>query len=88
MDMADQVAMLTQNKYGIGVGTPNHLLKLVEEGVLMMERTERVLVDYHENGKRFTVCTMNDTTPDLVDFINRAVLPQIRTRKTIKFSMF
>jgi len=88
MDMADQVAMLRQNKYGIGVGTPNRLLKLVEEGALMMERTERVLVDCHEDGKRFTVCTMNDTAPDLMEFINRAVLPQIRTRKTIKFAMF
>lgn len=88
MDVKDQVAMLEQNKYGIGVGTPNRCLKLVEEGALSLERTERVLVDCHEDGKRFTVCTMNDTAPDLMEFIHMAVLPQIRKRNSIKFAMF
>lgn len=88
MNVSDQVAMLDQNSYGVAVCTPNRCLKLLEDGALVLDRTELVLVDCHEDGKRFTVCTMNDTAPDLMEFIDRGVLPQIRRRKTIKFAMF
>jgi len=94
MDVADQVAMLEGNSYGIGVCTPNRCLKLFGEGdegnggALSLNYTELVLVDCHEDNKRFTVCTMNDTAPDLMRFIDVAVLPQMRKRKSIKFAMF
>lgn len=92
MDVEDQVAMLEQNSYGIAVCTPNRCLKLFGDGdakgALSLESTELVLVDCHEDHKRFTVCTMNDTAPDLMKFIDIAVLPQMRKRKTIKFAMF
>ena len=95
MTLEDQVAMLENNTYGIGFGTPNRLLKLFEtgksnkkEGALSLAQTELVIIDCHEDNKRFTVCTMNDTAPDLMTFIHSAVLPQMQKRKNIKFSMF
>jgi len=95
MSVEDQVAMLSNNTYGIGIGTPNRLLKLFEtgsddksEGALSLAETELIIIDSQEDNKRFTVCTMNDTAPDLMTLIHDAVLPQMRKRKNIKFAMF
>jgi hypothetical protein len=95
MSVEDQIAMLDNNTYGIGVGTPNRLLKLFEtgrddknEGGLSLAQTELIIIDCQEDNKRFTVCTMNDTAPDLMTLIHKAVLPQMSKRKNIKFAMF
>jgi len=95
MDVSDQVEMLKNNSYGIAVGTPGRLLTLLQkqnendkEGALLLEHTELIIIDCHEDKKKFTVCTMNDTAPDLMKFIQDAVVPQMKQRKTIKFGMF
>ncbi len=101
MSVADQKAMLENNKYSIGVGTPNRLLKLVEtnnedeenndeivDAPLSLDETELIVIDCFEDQKRFTVCTMNDTAPDLMKFIKEAVIPQFERRKTLKIALF
>lgn len=95
MNLSDQVNMLQENSYPIAVGTPNRLLKLFEtnrndegEGALSLEHTELIIIDCFEDKKKFTVCTMNDTAPDMMQFINDAVVPQMNKRKDIKFAMF
>jgi protein CMS1 len=94
MNVDDQVNMLESNSYGIAVGTPNRLLKLIQtnnedgEGALSLEFTELIVIDCHEDKKKFTVCTMNDTAPDMMKLIQEGVLPQMKKRKTIKFGMF
>mmetsp|Transcript_5853 Transcript_5853/g.8776 ORF Transcript_5853/g.8776 Transcript_5853/m.8776 type:complete len:317 (-) Transcript_5853:78-1028(-) len=100
MSVADQTAMLENNKYSIAVGTPNRLLKLTEEkresddadeelgAPLSLDQTELIIIDCHEDKKRFTVCTLNDTAPDLMVFINKAVLPQLERRKTLNLALF
>lgn len=95
MNVSDQVAMLEENSYPIAVGTPNRLLKLVQtdkddngEGALSLDFTELIIIDCSEDKKKFTVCTMNDTAPDMMQFIQESVVPQMKKRKTIKFGMF
>jgi protein CMS1 len=97
MHVEDQVNMLKNNSYGIAVGTPNRLLKLLQipsddkdddEGALSLDFTELILIDCHEDKKKFTVCTMNDTAPDMMNFIQQGVVTQMKKRKTIKFGMF
>ena len=100
MNVSDQVNMLKNNSYGIAVGTPNRLLKLSQmsvangdsddedEGALSLEHTELIIIDCHEDKKKFTVCTMNDTAPDMMEFLKEAVVPQMSKRKSIKFGMF
>jgi protein CMS1 len=96
MTIADQTAMLENNKYSIAVGTPNRLLKLIEENddtdtdeaPLNLDQTELIIIDCHEDKKRYTVCTMNDTAPDLMMFMKEAVIPQIGTRKSLKIAFF
>ena len=110
MDLDEQKTMLRTNSFGIAVGTPNRLLKLIESGdttdggsgsdsddsdgptaasgALSLEATELLVIDNHEDSKAFTVCTMNDTAPDLMQFLHKAVVPQLRKRKTLKIAMF
>merc|ERR1712150_378027 len=94
MDFEEQVAMLKSNSFGIAVGTPNRLLKLFDggseegKGALTLDGTELLVIDNQEDSKSFTVCTMNDTAPDLMQFLDRAVLPQLRKRQTLKLAMF
>ena len=106
MDLDEQITMLRTNSFGIAVGTPNRLLKLIESGdtissdsddsdgpaaasgALSLDGTELLVIDNHEDSKAFTVCTMNDTAPDLMQFLHKAVVPQLRKRKTLKIAMF
>ena len=102
MSVADQTAMLENNKYSIAVGTPNRLLKLTEEkresddadeelgAPLSLDQTELIIIlDCHEDNKRFTVCALNDIAPDLTVFLNEAVvLPQLERRKALNLALF
>lgn len=40
-----------------------------EEGALCLENTEIIIVDCHKDQKKCTVCLMNDTPHDLMQFI-------------------
>lgn len=95
MQVSDQVGMLEKTVYPIAVGTPNRLLKLSQiksdidnKGALNFENTELVIFDCYEDQKKFTVCTLNDTAPDLMQLLHEAILPEVQKRKSIKFGMF
>ena len=98
MDMEDQIKMLEENAYAIAVGTPNRLLKLHHEsggvggnngsGALHFRQTELVIVDSWEDSKGFTVCTLNDTAPDLMKLMDSAIIPQMKQRPNIKLAFF
>jgi hypothetical protein len=95
MKVKDQVEMLSQNSYSIGVGTPNRYLKLFEttrgngkDRALSLEHTQLIIIDSYEDSKGFTVCTLNDTAPDFIMFLHKAILPQLQSRNTIKLSMY
>lgn len=102
MKLDDQIAMLKKSSLGIAVGTPNRILKLSQSVVddsndseienescaLSLEKTELVIIDCHQDQKRFTVLTLTDTAPDLMKFIRHAVVPQMQKRKDIKIALF
>lgn len=98
MDLDEQIAMLRTSSFGIAVGTPNRMLKLLETesgseegggaGALSLDGTELLVIDNQQDSKAFTVCTLNDTAPDLIQFLDRAVIPQMRKRQTLKLAMF
>ena len=96
MDIDQQIAMLRNSSFGIAIGTPNRLCKLSSEPptsakesspALSLKHAELLLIDCHEDHKRFTVCTLNDTAPDLMEFLKTAVYPQLnRTKKPLKLA--
>ena len=58
--------MLAQQRYfGLGVGTPNRLLKLASEGALSLGATKLLVVDMHRNEKRQTILDVKETAADL-----------------------
>jgi len=91
MSIDQQREMLSGQSFGLAVGTPNRLLALCEEGErgvaeLYLEKTTHVVLDTHVNQKGFTVCTLPDTAPDTMEFIEKRVIPEINKRKDIKLS--
>lgn len=92
MQLSQQISMLQSTGFGIAVGTPNRLLKLsTEQGgggtpALSLNDTELFIIDCHQDQKRFTVCTLNDVAPDLMEFTRTAVHPQFDRKKPIKIA--
>lgn len=83
--ISDQKEMLKKS-FSVAVGTPNRLLKLFKEGALTLDGTELFVIDCWQDSKRFTVCTLNDTGPDLMRFIQEAVLTN--DKDSIKFAFY
>mmetsp|Transcript_24654 Transcript_24654/g.28399 ORF Transcript_24654/g.28399 Transcript_24654/m.28399 type:complete len:333 (-) Transcript_24654:25-1023(-) len=82
--LEEQLTLLQKSgSDAIAVGTPNRLLKLAraskegKDGGGLVVDTELVLLDSFEDHKRFTVCTMNDTAPDLMMFLKEFVQPRL-----------
>lgn len=91
MSVDQQKEMLTDQAFGIAVGTPNRIQVLChDEGkgkaTLYLGKTTHVIIDCHVNQKGYTVCTLPDTAPDTMDFLKQRVIPQIKKRKDIKIS--
>jgi hypothetical protein len=87
--------------YSLAVGTPGRLLKLLkhgndgeidprlEQGALRLNHTELVVIDCHEDSKGWNVCTLKDTSTELMDLMKDGVIPQLEKRKgKIKLSLF
>lgn len=87
--------------YSLAVGTPGRLLKLLrhgsdgdrdprlEQGALRLNHTELVVLDCHEDSKGWNVCTLKDTSTELMDLMKDGVIPQLEKRKgKIKLALF
>ena len=80
MDLQQQISQLSSTPFPIAVGTPNRILKLCEDEALNLDSTEFVFIDGHEDAKAFTVCTLNDTAPELARLIQKQVQLQLKER--------
>ena len=87
--------------YSLAVGTPGRLLKLLkhgndgeidprfEQGALRLNHTELVVIDCHEDSKGWNVCTLKDTSTELMELMKNGVIPQLEKRKgKIKLALF
>ena len=85
--------------YSIAVGTPGRLLTLLQHGrneqgsdglgALRLNHTQVVVFDTHEDSKGFNVCTLKDTSRDLMDFMKEGVVPQLERKKSdLKIALF
>ncbi len=86
--------------YSLAVGTPGRLLKLLrhgfdereprsDQGALRLNHTELVVIDCHEDSKGWNVCTLRDTSSELIDFMKDGLIPQLVKRKgKIKLALF
>lgn len=85
--------------YSIAVGTPGRLLTLLQhgrneqgsdgQGALRLNHTEVIIFDTHEDAKGFNVCTLKDTSSDLMHFMKAGVVPQLERKKSnLKITMY
>ena len=87
--------------YSLAVGTPGRLLKLLRHGrddhddggnnlgALRLNHTELVILDCHEDSKGWNVCTLKDTSKELMELMKEGLVPQLEKRKgKIKLAMF
>lgn len=90
MDPSQQRTMLTQQAYGLAVGTPNRLLALCQgdEPALNLNHTSLVILDSESNPKGYTVCTLPDTAGDCMELLRLHVVPQLKKRKDLQIAMF
>jgi hypothetical protein len=65
----------------VGCGTPNRLLKLVENDSLLLENTDLVVIDCEQNVKSQTIFSMPETRSDVAQLM-ALFLDQFNTGKT------
>ena len=53
---------------------------------ITFEKTDFIVIDCWKDAKDFTVCTLKDTSPDLMTFIESAVLPEMEKREVLNFA--
>ena len=60
-----------------------------EGGALRLNHTELIIIDCHTDSKGWNVCTLNDTSHELMELINEGVVCQLDKRRgKIKLAMF
>ena len=57
--------------------------------MIRLNHTQVVVFDTHEDSKGFNVCTLQDTSRDLMDFMKEGVVPQLERKKSdLKIALF
>jgi len=99
-EMLDDGVSNSGNKkrlYSIAVGTPGRLLKLLrhesdgerDTGALRLNHTELVVIDTQLDSKGYNVCTLNDTSRDMMEFLREGFVPQQKSKKrSCKLALF
>ena len=58
-------------------------------GALQLHHTELIIIDCHTDSKGWNVCTLNDTSTELMQFMNEGVINQLEKRKgKLKLALF
>lgn len=83
--MSEQAEELTKKAAVTVVGTPNRLLKLVQENALSLDACKLVVLDAtHADAKTFTLLTLPEVATDLVTLFHNAVLPALALQRENK----
>lgn len=78
----EQIEFLERTPVHIGVGTPNRILALVEQGHLKLDKLELVVVDTERNAKRFDIFSNDAVRTDFYTLLGTHLLPGMREKKT------
>ncbi|KAI7902010.1 U3-containing 90S pre-ribosomal complex subunit-domain containing protein [Cokeromyces recurvatus] len=79
----DQIKFLEQEAIHIGVGTPNRLLTLVEQGHLKLDNLELVVIDTERNPKSFNIFDIQEVRGDLFNFLGQFISPLMKDKTKI-----
>jgi len=81
--VSEQADELAKTAAATVVGTPNRLLKLLEEGALSLAACKLVVLDAsHADAKTFTLLTLPAVAADLALLFHAAVLPALALQRS------
>ncbi|KEQ95533.1 hypothetical protein AUEXF2481DRAFT_40100 [Aureobasidium subglaciale EXF-2481] len=70
--LQEAIKMVKESKIGMGVGTPQRLIDLFEDGALSAGRLERIIIDAsHIDSKKRGILDMKDTESPLIKLLTR-----------------
>ncbi|KAG1473519.1 hypothetical protein G6F56_000909 [Rhizopus delemar] len=83
----EQVNFLEREPIHIGVGTPNRLQVLVDQGHLNLDHLELVIIDTEKNAKKFNIFDIQDVRADLFNFLGSHISYLMKENRT-KIGLF
>ncbi|TKA23652.1 hypothetical protein B0A50_06488 [Salinomyces thailandicus] len=70
--LAEAINTAKKTRMGIGVGTPQRIIDLLDDGALQLGHIERIVVDAsHIDAKKRGILDMQDTQPQLAKLLSR-----------------
>ncbi|KAI8640187.1 U3-containing 90S pre-ribosomal complex subunit-domain containing protein [Parasitella parasitica] len=83
----DQIWFLEHESIHMGVGTPNRLQALVDQGHLKLDNLELLVIDTERNAKKFNIFDLQEVRTDLFQFLGKNISPLLQNGKT-KIGLF
>lgn len=71
----------------MGVGTPNRLQALVDQGHLKLDNLELLVIDTERNPKKFNIFDLQEVRTDLFQFLGKNISPLMKESKA-KIGLF
>lgn len=70
--LAEAVELVKKSRIGVGVGTPQRIIDLIDNGALSVEKLERIVVDAsHIDQKKRGILDMKETQVPLIDLLRK-----------------
>ncbi|KAI7298531.1 hypothetical protein KC315_g18014, partial [Hortaea werneckii] len=75
--LGEAIETVKNSRMGIGVGTPQRIVDLLDNGALKLDNLERIVLDAsHIDAKKRGVLDMQDTQPQVVKLLSRQELKE------------
>ncbi|KAI7143133.1 hypothetical protein KC352_g29231, partial [Hortaea werneckii] len=75
--LGEAIETVKNSRIGIGVGTPQRIIDLLDNGALKLDNLERIVLDAsHIDAKKRGVLDMQDTQPQVVKLLSRQELKE------------
>ncbi|KAF7729860.1 cms1 ribosomal small subunit [Apophysomyces ossiformis] len=87
MKVEEQIYFLEKQPIHLGVGTPNRIKALIEQGHLHLDRLELIVIDTERNAKRFNIFDNDNVRGDLFSLLGSHIADRMQKGQT-KLGLF
>lgn len=87
--LAEQAKFLNRTVIHIGVGTPNRITQLLDNGCLRLDALKYVVIDWsHRDVKQRRIIDMREMRTDLMDLLRRHLIPHVKMTNSTKLALY
>merc|ERR1712150_255097 len=80
--LAEQIKFLKSRKTHIGIGTPNRIKALLDEGVLKLDQVKYFVVDWSFRDTKFRrIADIKEIRKDLYDMFSTHLISRVKDKK-------